>query len=78
MNKTKRGRGRPKLTPSEQIERAQRTKISFEARQDQMEMLQLIQKDLMGEGIPVNSNSNLVKYMVGQYITNWKEKKIKG
>jgi len=78
MDKIKRGRGRPKLTLSEQLERAQRTKISFEARQDQMEMLQLIQKDLMGEGIPVHSNSNLVKYMVGQYITNWKEKKIKG
>ena len=78
MIKNKRGRGRPKLTLSEQLERAQRTKISFEARQDQMEMLQLIQKDLVGEGIPVHSNSNLVKYMVGQYITNWKEKKIKG
>lgn len=78
MDKIKRGRGRPKLTPSEQLERAQRTKISFLMNPYQMEMLQLVQKDLMGEGIPVHSNSNLVKYMVGQYITNWKEKKIKG
>ena len=78
MIKNKRRPGRPKLTPSEQLERSQRTKIQFEASRDQMEMLQLIQKDLMGEGIPVHSNSNLVKYMVGQYITNWKEKKIRG
>ena len=78
MDKIKRGRGRPKLTLSEQLEREQRTKISFLMNPYQMEMLQLVQKDLMGDGIPVHSNSNLVKYMVGQYITNWKEKKIKG
>ena len=78
MIQKKTRRGRPSLTPAEQFERAQRTKISFEASQDQMEMLQLIQKELMGGFLPVHTRSNLVKYIVGQYITNWKEKKIRG